>query len=645
MGIILLVTLLFLNCKIINLVKGQHSRAYSVDSNNKYNELSEDIEFILKIYGNKTQAIEFLIRSDDQITGSASLTLYDNNGEKIGFIEQEEVSNVLKWEKIWKGYGMPFCVEQLELQANESYHAIIQFDLNCDAELYCISDDTPWNRQIYSVNYNWLYYLILITMDSVSAFCGYVLIKKGLDDKIFFIIAISFGLLAAILIAPVSQGDEYRHFIRAYEIARGKLTTEYREYEDGMMGNLVWRENGMVPIAEIPEELNQMRLLDRWNNFNEISYEAEANHNISLDRVVGLLGSEGENSTAVVSQTAVESLGLLSYLPQVIYICIGKALGIRPFLLLYMARMGNVIACAFLTYICLRLIPRYRAGIWATYFIPSMFILRSSCSPDSLLFTLIMVLISFILYLKENKLPVCTAKHIAILLCLISYVAIMKLPYVLLIGVLVILDKNNFKNEKHYFIKTLTLVVALASVAYICYSVIGEVGRIVINSKLPSTQQLVSKPLLSKEHIQYIVAHIKEVIIMFGKNMFQIPQMYINGIGIGSRYWFIRIYGGLLLLIFMLLDKLCDWKKKILMFLLYCGIWLVILIVGFSWLRPDLGYIWGINGRYMLPMIPILFIALPFGNEKSMVIVEKLQILMFILMIVNLYSLFWIYWF
>ena len=625
------------------MIQNKNIRTYSVNSYNEFISLDQKTEFLMEIYGHGIEQIEFSVKSGTAFSSDLILTIYDNVGNIIGEVSQTDIGQIIDAENGEIEYTISYYISQFNLLANQKYYATLETDPKTSIELCCLSDGTPWNKQIYHSNYNSIYYLILAFIDIVEIICFILILKRGLHTKIFFIISTLSGIIESILIAPASQPDEYRHFIRAYEISQGRLTTNYQPYTDDIIGNTNWLTVGVVALAEIPEELNQIRLLDTSHNFNEKSYDAEVNHNVSLDKMINILEQDTDGTTAKVSQVAVETLSPLSYIPQVLLILIGKFLGMRPFLLYYMARLGNVIVCTCLACICLQLVPQYKAGVWAIFFMPHACILRSSCSPDGLILTLTMLTISFIIYLKENKLPLYTIKHISILLCLSFYIAMMKLPYMLIIATLIILDKNNFKTPKYCFIKTSALAIIIICLSYLFYFLMGTIRLLEINSKLLDGQQINTQPLLSANHIQYVINHIPEVAVMFGKEMLKIFDMYIYAVN-GWRYPFGATYWLLLLVTLLVSNKICEWSKKTLIFLLYAAIWLVVLIVGFAWLPPDIGYIWGINGRYMLPMVPVLLTALPFGNEKTSKISEALRIPLVFFTLMNQFTLYQSCW-
>ena len=58
-------------------------------------------------------------------------------------------------------------------------------------------------------------------------------------------------------------------------------------------------------------------------------------------------------------------------------------------------------------------------------------------------------------------------------------------------------------------------------------------------------------------------------------------------------------------------------KEKAYALLVFCGVWFLIIVVGYTWTPPDYGSIWGISSRYMIPILPLLSVILCSGSEKT----------------------------
>lgn len=633
--LIFIVLLTVIDVKPFRTIQRQEARVYSVDSNNgQYEVLEEAIEFDIYIHGKNVRNIEFLFES---IEGNAVLSIYEENGELLG---ETEISDVA--ESFMQG-SLSFPVEQFELQVNHEYRAVLSVDSDEEVKIYCKEEGVPWNRQIFKADYKWVYYVILAVTNLIVITGMALLLKFGLNNKVFLVISVSFGAICTVLAAPASQDDEYRHFIRAYELAKGEVVSEFAEPQEKQKGNLIQENNGMVALATVPEELNQIRLLDDDYNYDDVSYIAELNYDISLDKWIGLLSKKPNDETVSVAQAGVWSLNFFSYWPQVLGICIGKIFGLHPFLLCYMARLGNVIACSFIVYSCLKLIPRYKAAIWVIHFMPGIFLLRSSSSSDGLIIALTMFLVSYILYLKEKQVLVFTLKNILILLGITAYLAILKLPYILMIGVLIILDKDNYKKEKLIFGKSVGLALLIFVGAYVVYTSYGVLNMALVNKVYSEGQKLVGTPFVDQTHIQYIISQPGEVIGLFADYMTQIIQAFESAVN-GRLYPYAWTYALLVFAVVALLKKNGMWWQRLLSLLLYCGIWLVILFVFFSLTEPGAGYIWGLNPRYMIPMIPMLLVILPQGNDKTAIWAERGQVLTVTITAANLLHLFSVYW-
>lgn len=633
--LIFIVFLALIDLKLIKVIQQQEVRVYSVDSkNSEYEVLEKELVFDVYIHGKNIRNIEFLFEGTE---GGAALSIYKENGELLG---KKEIPDVT--ENLMQGI-LSFPVEQFELQVNQNYRMKLSVASGAEVKIYCLEEGVPWNRQVFEADYKWVYYVILTVTNLIVITGMFLLLKFGLNNKVFLAISISFGAICAVLVVPASQDDEYRHFIRAYELSKGEIVSEFAYPMENQKGNLIQENNGMVALATVPEEVNQIRLLDDDYNYDDISYIAELNYDISLDKLIGILSKEPDDETGIVAQAGVWSLNFFPYWPQVLGICIGKMIGLRPFFLCYMARLGNVVVCSLIVCFCLKLIPHYKAAIWVIHFMPGIFLLRSSSSFDGLIIALTMFLVSYILYLKEKQFLVFTPQNILILLGVTAYLAILKLPYILMIGVLIILDKGNYKREKLVFVKSVVLALLIFVGAYVVYVSCGALNMALVNTAFNEGPKIIGTPFIDQAHIQYIINQPGEVISLFAGYMVQMVQTFESAVN-GRIYPYYWTYALLVLVVVALLRKNEKWWKRLLSLILYCGIWFVILFVFFSLTEPGTGYILGLNPRYMIPVIPMLLVILPQGNDRTAIMAERGQVLTISITAANMLHLLSAYW-
>lgn len=118
-------------------------------------------------------------------------------------------------------------------------------------------------------------------------------------------------------------------------------------------------------------------------------------------------------------------------------------------------------------------------------------------------------------------------------------------------------------------------------------------------------------------HLQYVLSHPSEVAKVMWDRYKTIIKIDIPVAVNGFRYQFENRYIWLLVVILLLSKKVLTYKEKIYSILVFCMIWFSIIVVGYTWQAPDYGSIWGISPRYMIPMLPLLFTVLCFGNDKT----------------------------
>lgn len=406
----------------------------------EYSVLNETIITSFRAVSNKLLSYQIFLSKNSKVEGGKIEYELINSLNEI--IYKKEISNI---EEI---FSKEECLLNFELKSEkfvrgEIYQLVMKYSLDNSISIEVNSDGNIHGRQIFSFRYHYLFYIIIGFINLIAGIYIVIIFRKGFNDKNIISLAIVSGILLCFIIAPCNIADEYRHFVRAYDITEGNIF-RYLSYYKESYGNVIMDDNGLASYAEVPEEINQLRLIDNGYNYNERSYVAEMNYGISIDKLFQILFSPQTEDKVSVSLAATSKISFFSYLPQILFIGIGKILGLRPIILYYMARMGNTLAISGLFYIVLKLLPKYKKVFIILYFTPYFSILRSSCSTDGLLIILVLIEIAYIIKMKENKEKI-NIKKILLIIGINSYIASMKLPYSLVVASMLILCPQNYK--------------------------------------------------------------------------------------------------------------------------------------------------------------------------------------------------------
>ena len=138
----------------------------------------------------------------------------------------------------------------------------------------------------------------------------------------------AYALLAfaySLAIGPLRGPDERNHFLRAYQISEGRLTTTYRG-ANGWVGD------------DLPASLAQL----------SATLEDHKEHRIIAEQLTAARAVTLEVDRREFIEFSTGMYAPLAYVPSAIAIAVGRAAGARPLTLLYAARWGNLIVAGLL---------------------------------------------------------------------------------------------------------------------------------------------------------------------------------------------------------------------------------------------------------------------------------------------------------
>lgn len=638
--------------RVITKISDINETFYEVKTHNTsgYSVLDEEITTSFRGVSNKLLSYKVFLTANSTITeGKVEYQLINSLNE---IIYEQKVENI---EEIYSESErtLNFMFNSEKIVRGELYQLVMRYSLDTPIEIEINSDGIIHGKQILSFHYQYVYFLIIGFINLIAGIYIIVVFRKGFKDKIIVSLAIVIGIILCFVIAPCNIADEFRHFVRAYDISQGNFFPHLSHIREAY-GNVLSDDNGLVVLTEVPDEINQLRLMDVNYNYNERSYEAEMNYGISMDKFLQILLSSQSGEKVSVSMAATSKISILSYLPQVLFMWIGKILGFRPIVLYYIARIGNVIVTAGLFYIVLRLLPKYKKVFAVLYFTPYFTILRSSCSTDGLLIILVLMELAYIIKIKEKK-EIITIKKVLIILALTSYIACMKLPYCLVCGCMLIFSSENYKismGKKKAILFNIIIIFIVMCISFLSYHIILDLN----NSRqydllsyeeveqIAQAQENKSKAFLgiTEEHISYIIEQPKAFFTMIFKEYLHLSRYRVAINGWDYSFGILYI---LLFLMLMLDSKKLEQIYRLYFFMLSLAIWSLIFLVGYRWAAPNIGYIWGVSGKYLIPILPIVAFALPHGNDKTENVLELIypSVILFSLFgsLLTLFARFW----
>jgi len=180
-------------------------------------------------------------------------------------------------------------------------------------------------------------------------------------ERVFPVLALVFGALLVFWVPPFQSPDEPAHFFRAYQVSEGVF---FPEREDGRLG------------GDLPVSLVQVR--DSFSNL-KMNYDARVpkglvSNCLELPLLSGARGLTDFPNTAIYAPTA--------FLPQAAAILLLRPLGASPLLLLYGARLANLLVWVLLVWSAIRLMPFLKNTLTVLALLPASLALAASANAD-----------------------------------------------------------------------------------------------------------------------------------------------------------------------------------------------------------------------------------------------------------------------
>lgn len=624
---IAVLTVLLCCCQYIKKVCKSDIETYHVVEQNLQNINSKDC-FTTDFLCVSDEMVSLQIEADTGI-GEEGLVLYDirnNDGESI-------ISDKLSVEVLERDNekGIFIDVSDVDLKQGEIYTLIIDLS-ETDNFNITIGNGKMSIRQFFHKGYKAWYILFLILVFCLAVVWLWFAYKRNFGVKLFLITSLFVGIVVVFVMPPANRDDEYRHFIRSYagamkdiEIFKAPLNGT----ENGLIGTAV---GDYELMAEVPYQINELRLMDKESNYNGYGYLQEINTSLCLEKLIATSKAKETGERYRVSQAATGFRSSVYYWPQIIAMKIFSFLGSDNVWLFYISRIGQLLVCILLEALAMMIAPKLKSLIWLVAFIPNIVLLRASCNCDGLLISEMILLLAVVVWMKEGKIDICSVKGglgIFVYLLLLYNIVVMKLPYAIIcIVMLIYLTRDNFAKVLSFIDKYKKYVIpAFCAVLLLLIVWLLSTGGAVIGN--------IIYRFVPKTHVDYITDNPGYIFKLFVNKWIEMIIQLYHGMKGGNFFPYPILLVGILLFTKKLMPL---WKRFIIA--IVSGIMvMVIVLVGYTMTPPDFGYIWGITYRYLLPFAGFGALCLPSGNETTEKTAEKLiPLCLFVMMSKTLMS-------
>ena len=296
--------------------------------------------------------------------------------------------------------------------------------------LFTITYYVDFKKRLISENLtegNHLKYFLIVAMASAIVTLILVIFSKIIYKKLkphlaYIIFALILAGIYMFVVPLCAQSDEPAHLYRTFQVARGEIISP--KNEDGF-------------ITKIPKSVVDMVQVDsktRWREYKRY-YNIKEMMKIEL------------NEDETVEIATVGNYHGISYLPQVIGVKIGLVLKLRPYFIAMLGRMTSVVITVLLLTWGIKKLPKHKLFASIVLLCPVVLTTAASYSADNMTLASIFLMLSYVLYYIQTKEKIKKQDYV-VLAVLTFVVAISKMAYIPVIGILLFIPKECFEKEK-----------------------------------------------------------------------------------------------------------------------------------------------------------------------------------------------------
>jgi len=399
-------------------------------------------------------------------------------------------------------------------------------------------------------------------------------------QKAFIIIGIFFGVLFLVVTPPFQVNDENAHFYKSYAVSDGQVLP-------GVGGQPIF----------MPESLRSTT-----SNFTSLIFHSDQKQDIkSLILTLKL----PINPNKLIGYSPTLPYPPLPYLASALVMAVAKLFEASPLLLMYLGRLINLLVWVVLVYLAIKITPIHKWVFLLLALMPMTLFLAASLSADSFTLGLSFLTIAFFFKMAFDPLKtVLNRKDMLVLLILIIMLTLSKQVYVWLLLLFFLIPSIKFENRKKriYFLFILTLpAVLIPSLWNYFFKITNLISP--LSSVSGQTAYILSNPL---NFLQILLAttvynqfYLPSFVGIFGWNLTPLPN--------------VLVYTYLAVLVIVAFNNTSSVKvnpkqKLIALTIVILTFSLASVYEYLTFTAVGFNQIIGVQGRYFIPVAPLLFL-------------------------------------
>lgn len=409
--------------------------------------------------------------------------------------------------------------------------------------------------------------------------------KKDMKVENIFLIIATFICLFFLLTMPTFKShDEYYHWLKAYEVSEGHLLTPIK---DGVQGSIM--PNAVSDV--FPNDWTKM-------DYSEVKEKLKVKVN--------------KDETGILNPETASVYSFIQYVPQSIGIFMGRLVTNNAYLITYAGRIVNMLVSLILLYFAIKIAPFGKKILLIPSMIPIAIEGFTSLSPDAITISIAFLYIAYILNLAFGKKEKIKLKENILLLVMSVIIALCKIVYIPLVGLMLIIPKEKFKNGTNKN-KIFNFCVIAGIAVIVNLSWLGIASQYLTNFREGDSK--VQVLLAIKNPIKYIQT-VLYTANLNGSNY--LLSLFGSDLGWGE---FVKLYSIVpysLLAIYTFTSIVDEGVKN--KFKTYQLVWIALIVLAIimliftslyvQWTTVGKVSISGVQGRYFLPILPLIMLFL-----------------------------------
>ncbi len=289
-------------------------------------------------------------------------------------------------------------------------------------------------------------------------------------ENIFATIFLVGGVVFIIITPPGQNPDESAHFERAVQLANFNLFPESKTTNGQQL------TGGQIPAS-----------VNRFFSDYDISYKFDTSHKFNRTNSADAQSLPLNTTEEFVDFRGSATYSPLGYVSIIPSIWVGKLLNLSLFSTFYLARIFSLLTVLVLLYLSIKIIPIGKWMLFCVDLLPSTIAQSAAVSADGITIGMSILFISYVLHLAIQQKQL-TWIRLFILALLIAVLGLVKIAYLPLVALLLLVPLFHKRTRNWRSIVTLVVIIILSALPAIfwlhatsnvnsAYSVLFDVNR------------------------------------------------------------------------------------------------------------------------------------------------------------------------